>query len=77
MTYMPSLTVRIPDALEVKLEQASQARGISKSDLAREAIERLLRRQTLCGLRERLAPNLEAQGMFTEEDVLNRLDSGE
>ena len=74
---MASLTVRIPDALEVKLVQASQARGISKSDLAREAIERLLRRRTLCELRERLAPNLEAQGMFTEEDVLNRLDSGE
>jgi predicted transcriptional regulator len=72
---MASLTVRLPDLLEARLAEASAARGVSKSDLAREAIERHLRQETLRGLRARLAPHVEAQGLLTEADVLRRLDA--
>jgi predicted transcriptional regulator len=70
---MASLTVRLPDSLESALEKASVARGISKSDLAREAIERHLRAEALQRLRGKLAPHLERQGIFTEADVFERL----
>ena len=71
---MASLTVRLPDSLESALGKASRARGVSKSDLAREAIERHLRAASLQRLRSKLAPHLEGQGVFTEADVFERLD---
>jgi predicted transcriptional regulator len=70
---MASLTVRLPDSLERALEKASAARGLSKSDLAREAIERHLHAEALQRIRARLAPHLERQGVFTEADVFERL----
>ncbi len=65
-TYMASLTVRIPASLE-------RERGISKSDVAREALERDLKVQAWRRLREQFRPHLERQGVFTEADVLKRL----
>lgn len=71
--YMASLTLRIPDVLERQLEAESKARGISKSDVVREALERDLRVQAWRKLREQFRPHLERQGIFTEEDVFQRL----
>lgn len=73
-TYMASLTLRIPDSLERQLIAASEERGISKSDIAREAIERDMRVEAWRKLRDQFRPYLEKQGLFTEEDVLRRLD---
>lgn len=71
---MASLTLRIPDVLEKQLETESKERGISKSDVARDALQRHLNVLKLNRLREELAPFLEAQGIFTEDDVLKRLE---
>jgi len=70
---MASLTVRLSDSLESQLEKASRARGVSKSDIAREAIERHLRQEALRDIRGKLAPYLEAQGIHTEDDVFKKL----
>ena len=40
---MSTLTLRVPDDLNKALERQSAALGISKSDLAREALKRYLR----------------------------------
>ena len=71
---MATLTLRIPADLEGNLETESRERGISKSDVARDALKRHLSVLKLNRLRQDLAPFLEAQGIFTEEDVLKRLD---
>jgi hypothetical protein len=71
--YMASLTLRIPDALEKQIEEESKTRGVSKSDIAREALEGHLRVQAWRRIRERVRPLLEAQGVFTEADVFKRL----
>ena len=73
ITYVASLTLRIPDKLEKELAVESARRGLSKSDIARDAIVRHLRVQALGELREQLRPHLEAQGVFTEADVFKRL----
>jgi predicted transcriptional regulator len=70
---MPSLMLIISEELEKRLEEESKSRGISKSDVAREAIERDLQVQAWRKLREQFQPNLEEQGLFTEADVFNRL----
>lgn len=72
-TYMASLTLRIPDVLERQIEAESRARGISKSDVVREAVERDLKVQAWHKLREQFRPHLERQGVFTEADVFERL----
>jgi predicted transcriptional regulator len=73
-TYMASLTLRIPDSLERQLLAASKERGISKSDIAREAIERDMRVQSWQKLRDQFRPRLEKQRVFTEDDVFQRLN---
>ena len=70
---MASLTLRIPDKLEELLAAESVERGISKSDVVRAAIEGHLRVQAVRRLRDRVRPQLEAQGVFTEADVFERL----
>lgn len=72
-TYMTSLTLRIPEKLEMQLEAESKARGISKSDVVREALERDLKVQAWRRLREQFRPHLERQGIFTEADVFKCL----
>lgn len=70
---MASLTLRIPDTLERQLDAESKERGISKSDVVREALERDLKIQALRRLRDQFRPHLERQGVFTEADVFKRL----
>jgi predicted transcriptional regulator len=36
---MKSLTIRLPDVLARRIEQASSARGVSKSDIVRESLD--------------------------------------
>ena len=50
---MATLTLRIPDELDQELERQSAASHVSKSDLAREALQRFLRVAELRGLRAR------------------------
>jgi hypothetical protein len=71
---MATLTLRIPDELESELALESKERGISKSDVARDALQRHLSILKLNRLRQDLAPFVEAQGIFTEEDVIKRLE---
>jgi Arc/MetJ-type ribon-helix-helix transcriptional regulator len=72
---MATLTLRLPDPLDEELERQSIASGLSKSDLAREAIRRYLQIAQFRSLRTQMIPLAEAQGVFTDDDVFRRLDS--
>jgi predicted transcriptional regulator len=71
---MATLTLRIPDDLDQELERQSAASQLSKSDLAREALQRYLRVSKLRNLRAKLVPRAQAQGLHTDEDVFRKLD---
>jgi predicted transcriptional regulator len=71
---MPTITIRVPEALDADLEELSKKAGVSKSDIARDALRRQMNVMKLRRLRDDLVPFLEAQGVFTEEDVLKRLE---
>jgi predicted transcriptional regulator len=62
---MATLTLRIPDELDRELERQSAASHLSKSDLAREALQRYLRVAQV---------RAQAQGIHTDEDVFRALD---
>ena len=70
---MSTLTLRMPDELDRALARQSAAQGISKSDLAREALRRYLRVAEFRSLRSRLVLRAQAGGINTDEDVFDAL----
>jgi len=70
---MTTLTLRVPDDLDQALERESAAQGISKSDLAREALRRYLRVSEFRTLRSRLVARAQASGVHTDDDVFDVL----
>ena len=70
---MSTLTLRVPDDLDQALESQSAALGISKSDLAREALKRYLRDAEFRSMRTRLVARAQATGINTDEDVFEVL----
>ena len=71
---MATLTLRVPDELDRELEQRSIAQGVSKSDLAREALRRFLQVTDFRALRQELTARAQALGVNTDEDVFRLLD---
>jgi predicted transcriptional regulator len=71
---MGTITLRVPDDLDVALERQSHAAGVSKSDLAREALRRFLAVSEFQRLRSRLVKRAQAQGVHTDDDVFRVLD---
>lgn len=71
--YMNVLTLRVPADLDEALEKESVARGISKSDLAREALKRYLRVAEFRTLRTKLVARAQAAGIHTDDDVFDAL----
>lgn len=70
---MSTLTLRVPDDLDKALERQSAALGVSKSDLAREALRRYLRVAEFRALRTRLVARAQAAGINTDDDVFEAL----
>jgi predicted transcriptional regulator len=70
---MSTLTLRVPDDLDRALDRQSSALGVSKSDLAREALRRYLRVAEFRALRKKLVPNAQSDGINTDEDVFKVL----
>jgi predicted transcriptional regulator len=70
---MSTLTLRVPDDLDEALERQSAALGISKSDLAREALKCYLRVAEFRTLRTKLVAHAQASGIHTDDDVFEAL----
>jgi predicted transcriptional regulator len=68
-----SLTIRIDKKLDKLLEKTSQQTGKSKSQVAREAIERQLRLFQMENLRKRIMPFAESRGYLTDDDVFREV----
>ena len=71
---MSTLTLRVPDDLDKALERQSAALGISKSDLAREALRRYLRVAEFRALRTKFVARAQAGGINTDDDVFEALN---
>ena len=68
-----TLTIRLDANLEELLTKASERTGVSRSELAREALRRQLRIIQLEALRKRIVPFAEARGFLTDDDVFNEI----
>ena len=68
-----TLTIRLDADLENLLSKASERAGVSRSELARQALRRQLRISLFDALRKRIVPFAEARGFLTDEDVFNEI----
>lgn len=66
-----SISISLPEDLKAELDQLTEAEGLSRSDLVREALRDYLFVRRFRRLREELMPYAEAQGIYTDEDVFN------
>jgi metal-responsive CopG/Arc/MetJ family transcriptional regulator len=68
-----SISVSLPEDLKEELDRFTQAEGVSRSDLVREAVRDYLFIRKFRSLRQRLLPYAEAQGIYTDEDVFREI----
>jgi len=68
-----TLTIRLDADLEALLSKASERAGVSRSELARQALRRQLRISQFDALRKRIVPFAEARGFLTDEDVFHEI----
>ncbi|MGQ0578322.1 MAG: ribbon-helix-helix protein, CopG family [Betaproteobacteria bacterium] len=66
---MTTLTIRVDPKLEKALERIAMRTGRTKSEIAREAIERQVAVARFRELRKKTLPFAESQGLVTDEDV--------
>jgi predicted transcriptional regulator len=66
---MTTLTIRLDARLEKALERVAKSTGRTKSEIAREALERQIAVARFRELRRTTLPFAEAQGLVTDEDV--------
>ena len=64
-----TITISLPKDMRKALDRVTKERGVSRSDVVREALRRTLFLEEFQALRERLIPLAQKQGIYTDEDV--------
>ena len=67
------LTIRLDKKLEKLLNQACDYSGKTRSEIAREALQRQLKLLQFEALRKKAMPFAEARGYLTDEDVFSEI----
>ncbi len=63
------LTVRLPRTTKQALDRLTKSRGTHQSDIVRDALRQYFARAAFRRLRERMVPEAEKCGLYTDEDV--------
>ena len=72
-TTMTTLTIRLDAKLDKALAKIAKSTGRTKSEIAREALERQVAVARFRDLRRRVLPLAEAQGLVSDEDVFSAI----
>ena len=70
---MTTLTIRLDPKLDKALERVARSSGRTKSEIAREALQRQVAVARFRELRKKTLPFAEAQGLVTDEEVFRAL----
>jgi predicted transcriptional regulator len=68
-----TVTISLPQAVRRELDKVAKAEGISRSDVLRQSLEDFLFVRRFRQLRQRMMAAAQAEGVFTDEDVFNRV----
>jgi len=69
MSYMSTITVRIDEETERRLDRLAKLSGKSRSEIVRDALRRQLALETFEQLRREVLPFAEARGLLGDADV--------
>ncbi len=69
-----TIAVRLSEELRSELEALSQAEHKPVSELVRESVRRYVAIRQFRGLRGRILPFAEAEGLLTDKDVFETLE---
>ena len=68
-----TITVTLPVEIKPALDNAARKEGISLNELVTKAIEEYLFVRQFRLLRERMVPEAQAQGIYSDQDVFERV----
>lgn len=68
-----TVTLSVPEELYKRLNASSRRKGVSRSQRAIELMERELLLEELSAVQDRMTLKARAMGIFTDEDVFERL----
>ena len=68
-----TVTISLPSAIRREVDRIAKQEGISRSDVLRQSLEDFLFVRRFRQLRQRMMAAAQAQGIFTDEDVFNRV----
>ena len=68
-----TFTLTLPPEIKLELEDVRRQEGISSSELIGKAIKQYLFLRQFRLLRERLISQAQAQGIYTDQDVFDRV----
>lgn len=68
-----TVTVSLPRAVRRELDRIAAREGISRSDVLRASLEDHFFVRRFRALRQRMMAAAQAQGIFTDEDVFDRV----
>ena len=67
------MTISLPQAVRRALDRVAKEEGVSRSDVLRQSLEDFLFVRRFRQLRQRMMAAAQAQGIYTDEDVFNRV----
>jgi metal-responsive CopG/Arc/MetJ family transcriptional regulator len=68
-----TVTISLPQSIRRELDRIAKEEGVSRSDVLRQSLEDFLFARRFRQLRQRMMAAAQAQGIFTDEDVFNRV----
>ena len=68
-----TITISLPKDMKKELDRLTRSAGRSRSDIVRQSLGDYLFEQRFRRLRARLVPYARAKGVFTDEDVFERV----
>jgi metal-responsive CopG/Arc/MetJ family transcriptional regulator len=68
-----TMTVSIPEDVRKELDRVSEAEGVSRSDIVRESVRDYLFIRQFRALRKTMVPQAAGRGVYTDQDVFDRV----
>lgn len=68
-----TMTISLPPKIKSELDRAVHEEGLSRSDIVRESLRQYLFLRKFRALRAKMVTKAQAQGIYTDEDVFDRV----
>ena len=68
-----TITISLPGSLRERLDKMVETAQVNRSDVVREALRQYLQREEFQRLRREMIPQAQKQGVYTDEDVFERI----